>query len=237
MKKTMKRLLSVAIVAMGCMAVSAQGSLTVDQLSRASRQQNRVQQGQSVSYYNSADVHPFGTFFVEYNPTTMHYSYKSMSDNTSYQGISVGANYFTPFAGALGADFGLKLQYFFRNETENNYDYKDNMLSATIPVDLAYDWHVSDGFAIYPYAGLYARFNISASRKVEHGGSSTKHNPFSKDDMGDYTWDRFQFGWQAGVNFRISDMITIGGGYWMDLNEIDDHTKLYGFNITLGANF
>lgn len=32
-------------------------------------------------------------------------------------------------------------------------------------------------------------------------------------------------------------MLTIGGGYWMDLNELTDHVKLHGFNVTLGVTF
>ena len=111
------------------------------------------------------------------------------------------------------------------------------MLSATLPVNLAYDWHVSDGLAIYPYAGLFARLNILAKKKVERNGKSHTYDAFSKDDMGDNTWDRFQFGWQAGVNCRISETFIVGGGFWMDLNEITEHTKIYGFNATLGIKF
>lgn len=237
----MRRLFAVAILAMGCTVANAQGSVTVDQLARATRQQQQQQQqgiyNHPATNYYSSDSQPFGTFYVEYNPTTVHYSHGGYSNNTNYQGISVGGNYFMPFAGSLGADFGLKLQYFFRNEDKSGIETKDNMLAATIPVNLAYDWHVTDGFVVYPYAGLFARFDISAQRKIESGKSSKKYNPFSKDDMGDDTYNRFQFGWQAGVNFRISDIVTIGGGYWMDLNELTDDIKTRGFNIQLGVNF
>lgn len=245
MKKTMTRLMAVLILMTGWTVAFAQGSVTVDQANRMLQQRRQQQQQQSgqrqvnqpqTNYYSSASQ-PFATFFLEYNPTTLHVSYKGHSNNTSYQGLSLGGNYFYPFAGSLGADFGLKLQYFFRSEKENGVKTNSNLLSATIPVNLAYDWHVSDGLAIYPYAGLFARFNIIAKSKVESDGHSRTYDAFSKDDMGEHTWDRFQFGWQAGVNCRISETFIVGGGFWMDLNEITDHTKIYGFNATLGIKF
>lgn len=239
----MTRLIAVAIIAMGwTTATMAQGTISIDQLNRASQQrQQQAQNGRQQPRYNdviSNDSHAFSTLYLEYNPTTMHASYKGHTDNTSYQGLSLGYSYFTPFYGNLGVDFGAKLQYFFRNETKGASKYKSNMFSVTIPVDLAYDWRVTEGFAVYPYAGLYARVNITANGSEEIDGKKVAdYNAFDKDDMGDDTWNRFQFGWQAGVNFRFTDVVTVGGGYWMDLNELTDHMKLYGFNITVGINF
>ena len=240
--KKITRLMAVVILMTGWTAANAQNTVSVQEMNRIlqQRKQQQAQQGsqqQRVKTPKSTAAAPFGTVFVEYNPTTMHTSYNGYTDNTSYQGLSLGASYFMPFYDALGVDFGVKGQYFFRNETKGSVKYKSNMFSATIPVDLAYDWHATDGLSIYPYAGLYARLNISATGKEEYGGSTVKYNPFDKDEMGGHPWERFQFGWQAGINFRIIDMLTIGGGYWMDLNEITDHIKLYGFNITLGVNF
>ena len=242
MKKTMTRLMAVAILTIGWTAATAQNSVSVQEMNRILQQRKQQQQaGQQASATRSSSTGEsaaFGTFFLEYNPTTMHVSYKGYTDNTSYQGLSVGGNYFMPFAGSLGFDAGLKLQYFFRNETKGQSKYKSNMLSATVPLDLAYDWHVSDAFAVYPYAGLYARVNILANGKEELNGKEVAdYNAFDKDDMGGDPWKRFQFGWQAGINFRIIDMLTIGGGYWMDLNELTDHVKLRGFNVTLGVTF
>lgn len=185
----MTRLMAVLILMTGWTVAFAQGSVTVDQANRMLQQRRQQQQQQQsgqrqanqtqTSYYSSASQ-PFATFFLEYNPTTMHTSYKGHSDNTSYQGLSIGGNYFYPFAGSLGADFGLKLQYFFRNEKENGVKTNSNMLSATIPVNLAYDWHVSDGLAIYPYAGLFARLNILAKVRWKRMGSRTPTTPSAR---------------------------------------------------------
>ena len=232
--------MAVAILMAGWTAANAQSTVSVQEMNRIlqQRKQQQVQQEQqrTKTPKNTAAA-PFGTLFVEYNPTTLHTSYKGYTDNTSYQGLSLGASYFMPFYDALGVDFGAKVQYFFRSETKGGTKYKSDMLSATIPVDLAYDWRVAEAFAVYPYAGIYGRLNILANGKEEYGGQTNKYNAFDKDDMGGHPWKRFQFGWQAGVNFRIMDLLTIGGGYWMDLSELTDHVKAYGFNVTLGVNF
>ena len=235
--KSFSKLIMTAVLTMGCIAVNAQSSLTVGQLSRASKQ--RQQKSYQYNPYSSTNQHlesqTIGTFFVEYNPHTWHVSTGGASTNTSYQGISIGFNYFMPFAGNLGFDAGLKGQYLFRSKKTNGLTNKFEMFSATVPVDL--DWRVSDGFAIDPYAGVYGRYNFTAKSKSDiSGGGRNTLNWFEKDHVYD-TMNRFQFGWQLGVNFRISDMVTIGGAYWMDLNEAVKHTKLRGFNMTLGVNF
>ena len=238
----MKRFISVALFAATCSAVLAQGSVTVDQLNRASQQRQNQQQRQREQVYmtpaQEIDREYFGSFFVEYMPCTMHMSAGGYTHNESYNGIGVGFSYAMPITGPLFFDAGLKGQFFWKNQKEGGVEYKNNMFSATVPVDLVYDWIVSEGFAVDPYVGLYGRLNISATTKAEGGGYSQTLNLFDKDDMdGNVTMKRFQFGWQAGVNFRISEVLTVGGGYWMDFNEIDEHTKMRGFNIRLGANF
>jgi hypothetical protein len=64
---------------------------------------------------------------------------------------------------------------------------------------------------------------------------------FSKDDMGDMAWKRFQVGWNAGCKFRIAQKLTIGAGYYMDLIKIMSYNEhkahFQGFDITLGLNF
>ena len=229
--------MAATVLSAGWTVTTAQNSMSVGQLSRASKQrQQRQNNPYSRTNTNTAESQSYGTFFIEYNPTTMSSDISGVK-NRIYQGVTIGFNYFVPFAGSLGFDAGLKGQYFFRNKKEGSVEYKDNMFSGTVPVDLVYDWQITDGFAIAPYAGVYGRFNFTAKEKEEYGGTRTTIDVFKKDQMGDNTWNRFQFGWQAGVNLRISEMMTIGGGYWMDLNELTDHLKLHGFNITLGTNF
>lgn len=224
---------------------SAQGSVTVGQLSRASRQrqQNRENPYSSVYTYQTQrqQVRSHGNFFAEYNRMTMDVK-NSYTKDPSFNGVSVGFDYFLPFAGELGVDIGLKAQYFFRNEKEGIYTYKDNLLAGTLPVRLAYDWRAGESFALMPFAGVFGRINFSGKKIYEESGKSgrTSINLFDDDQTSFYNLEklkRFQFGWEAGVRARFSDTFTIGASYWMDFSEIGTNTKLKGFNIQLGACF
>ena len=105
-----------------------------------------------------------------------------------------------------------------------------------------YSLQVSDAFRIEPYAGIYGRINIWGQMKDDDGDSV---NIFDDSDMGDAAAKRFQLGWNAGVNFRITEAFTIGAGYFMDILKLQSYssgkhdvkTNLQGFDITLGINF
>ena len=231
----MKRFLSVAMFVVTCTAVGAQGTVTLDQLNRASRQRQQQQERRYNTPAQSSTSTGLSTVYAEYNPTTLHYSYSGHSDNTSYQGVSVGYSYAMPSSGMFGLDLGVKGQYFWRNEDEHGYETEEEVMSATIPVNLNLSFLAANGFEVKPYAGLFGRYNFSG--KVKNKTRDTEVDLFDDNDMGGHPWKRFQFGWQAGINFRISEVVTLGGGYWMDLSEITDHTKAYGFDIRLGASF
>ena len=69
------------------------------------------------------------------------------------------------------------------------------------------------------------------------GRSKDSVDLFSKDDMGDDTWNRFQVGLQVGVRARINQKFMIGVGYSQDLSNITDNTKFHSFDISLGICF
>jgi len=177
----------------------------------------------------------FSTLYVQYNPSQFHTSYENISENTSYNAISAGYSMTYPIADALMIEGGLKAQWLFRSESENGQDNKVNIVSATIPINLVYTFVVTENvFSIDPYVGLFARGNIIGKQKHEGNSHSHDYNLFSDDDMGNNAYKRFQFGFQAGVKFRINDIFTVGGGYWMDFNKIAEHSNFQGFDITLG---
>ena len=110
---------------------------------------------------------------------------------------------------------------------------KFSMLSIKIPVTAMYSFNVSDAVSILPYAGLYGRVNVLAQTKV----GDSKVDYFSKDDMGDDTWSRFQLGVNFGCKFRFAQKFIVGGGYYTDLTKITDYTTFRGWDITLGLTF
>jgi opacity protein-like surface antigen len=132
---------------------------------------------------------------------------------------------------------GGAVQWFFKEENS----IKTNLISLKIPVNVMYSFQVSDAFRIEPYAGIYGRVNIWGEAK-SHGESVSL---FDEDEWGDAAAKRFQIGWNAGVNFRITEAFTVGAGYFMDIMKFQDYSSgrhdvksnFQGFDITLGVNF
>ena len=232
----LRTILSALLVMMACGTVSAQKTMSVSEFQKASYKQKMKHNPYSVNSQKKT-YHSYGLFYAEYNPHSWHFDNGITGETTSgYHGVSVGFNYFVPFAGPLGFDAGLKTQYLFRRKTELGVKNNFEMLSLTVPIDLALDLRATRWLTVYPYAGLYGRYNLTASSKKGTDEKLITYNWF-KEGNPDGEMNRFQMGWQVGVNFRFNETFAVGGGYWMDFGEVTDHKKLYGFNVTLGAVF
>lgn len=185
-----------------------------------------------------SDNESFGLFYAQYNLTTAHTTVTNHdSENTSLNGVTLGYSHFIPLGDIpLFLSVGAAAQWFFKSED----GHKTNMISAKIPVNLMYSFQVSDNFRIEPYAGIYGRINIWGQEKV----GDVSANILSSDDFGDAACKRFQLGWNAGVQFRITEAFTIGAGYFMDLMKLQNYssgkhdikTNFQGFDFTLGIN-
>lgn len=138
---------------------------------------------------------------------------------------------------------------------------KFNMLSLKVPVSIMYDWKINNSNVhIAPFAGITMRYNIFGNKKMEYNFDSDfkkalidkygKKNfeetfseksldLFDKKDMGskDATWNRFQFGWQLGVNARFNDKFLIGASYGSDFSEICKKAKISAWSIQIGYTF
>ena len=225
-------ILTMAFSALCTTAVAqTERSVSIEQMNAASRaRQQQMQQQQqltSTAVFGQSD-NTFSTLYLQYNPTT--YRVSNGGKNKNYGGVSVGYSYTTPIAGDLLVEAGAKAQFFFRSESsKNNGDRKVNLMSLTAPINLAYSFTAGNSLHIDPYAGLFARLNIWGESRYK--GQTI--NLFSKDDMID-PLERFNYGFQAGIKARINDFIVFGAVYWMDFNEIEEHTKLSGFDLTFG---
>lgn len=138
---------------------------------------------------------------------------------------------------------------------------KYNMLSLKVPVSIMYDLKINNSNVhIAPFAGITMRYNIFGNTKKEYNFSSDykedlidiygkknfektfseeSFDLFDKKDMGskDATWNRFQFGWQLGVNARFNDKFLIGASYGSDFSEICKKAKISAWSIQLGYTF
>ena len=225
----MKKLRFLALAAMAALAVSVSAQVTYG---------NDYQYKPTSGTLYGADNESFGLFYAQYNLTTEHITVTNHdSENTSLNGVTLGYSHFIPLGDIpLFLSPGAAVQWFFKSED----GHKTNMISAKIPVNLMYSFQVSDNFRIEPYAGIYGRINIWGQEKV--GDESA--NILSSDDFGDAACKRFQLGWNAGVQFRITEAFTIGAGYFMDLMKLQNYssgkhdvkTNFQGFDFTLGIN-
>lgn len=138
---------------------------------------------------------------------------------------------------------------------------KTTLFSLNIPVNLAYKFSINNSaLSIVPYLGINLKGNIIGKAKhkltsdlensvytsekefweafEESGYGKEDTNMFDKKDTGskDYTWKRFQMGWQIGVGLNYNQLY-VGIGYGKDLTELCKKTKIGTTSITLGYNF
>lgn len=192
----------------------------------------------------------WSTVWAEFNPSVL----ENDNDDTSVTGISLGYSLAFPLITDvdLYLEPGLGLQYTFKSDDEKKsvegYSVKQktdfNMWSVKVPVNFLYKFEMGNsGFSLSPFAGLTMRYNFSAKEKVKvtYNGESESETVdlFSSSDMGgsNYTWKRFQLGWQVGLKAIIADAFMLGASYGRDFSEIAKDTKLQTTTITLGFCF
>lgn len=195
---------------------------------------------------SSSNSDGWSTFYVEYNPINYNVDI-SGADDESMTGFSIG--YSKAFAVSPGApvyiEAGLAGQYSFKSDFLDVDDVDFNMISAKVPVNLAYKFDLSNSsVSIIPFIGAYARYNISG--KVKYTGSSKdkEWDLFDKKDMEDLgltmdgkAFNRLQLGWQIGAKAKISDSFLVSLSYGTDFSEITKKIKVSTTAITLGYCF
>lgn len=116
----------------------------------------------------------------------------------------------------LGIDAGAVFQYGSYSETYYGEDCKMKTSSISIPVAAAYSIALGDNMAIRPYVGVNFRIGIAMK---DAWGDEDYESYYSEDDCGDYTSDRFQIGYVAGVDFEFSKFL-VGYQYGSDFGDL-----------------
>ncbi len=108
-------------------------------------------------------------------------------------------------------------------------------INLAVPVNFVYRFNVADNFYVSPYVGINFRVNVLGKVKDSIDIDTNLPSDFkdelkdaaeeeevsaslySKDDMGgsDFTWNRFQMGWQIGVGAEYNN-IYLGLQYGTD---------------------
>lgn len=151
-------------------------------------------------------------------------------------GIKTYKSLFLEVGGAIQINGAVNGQ-FFQDLTSSSTtlgmlgdDFKNMgtiMCRLNIPVNLTYRFQFAKIFALSPYAGLNFGFNlydyINGAQIGSVFGSSgdTLTDPYGLSYV--YSANRFQMGWQVGVNFSVIG-ITVGVGYRGDFTSFDERS-------------
>lgn len=221
----------------------------------------------------------WSTINIQWNPSTF---VPDKGDSESFTGFSLGYNKAFGISKSIPLYFevGLGMQYSFYSKdlTEDvakelgvtplslatlfRPEEKINMLSAKVPLSLAYAFHFPESsLTLIPYLGLDMRFNIIAKGDLKYNLTSAGINQlkqngytqekindeygdknidlFDKKDMGSdaATWNRFQIGWHIGLNARIKDKFLIGASYGTDFSETAQKMKIHTVTLMVGYCF
>lgn len=164
-------------------------------------------------------------------------------------GFGVAENMFVE--AGLSFNFGFGSKETSPKETEGEYWFqskqKMNNINMVIPVNYTYHFNVAENFTIAPYVGINFKLNLVSKIKdvmdtnvpdnlLEDAGYTKEEldgtwvNLYNDDEknMGgkDYTWNRFQMGWQVGVNFSYSKYV-LGIQYGTDFIPAYSHKFEY----------
>lgn len=189
----------------------------------------------------------WGYIYMEYNPGIISVD-GGKWDVDNFDGISLGYNGNFRIAKnvPLYLGTGVGLQVTVAEDEESTYilgssyntKYTFGMVSVKVPFNFGYMLSFPNAkIDVFPNTGLDFRFNTWGEAKRETNGNSSKVDVFSKDDMGDYAFNRVQIGAHIGVNARFWKHLVVGFSYQFDFNEIAEKTHVYQGNLMVGYSF
>lgn len=158
------------------------------------------------------------------------------------KGINITTN--MPLFLELGGNFT-----FLHNKNEDHgITTKLTMANIAIPVDVAYKFAFSSSnFTILPFIGPNFKFNLIGKTRADlsqiaEEDYKSKQNLFDKDDMGDNTAKRFQFGMNIGAGVNIGKILYVGYKLQPDFIrymkiDSDNYSKTRTQYVTIGINF
>lgn len=187
---------------------------------------------------------------VQYNPSTFMVDV-SGSENKKFTAFSM------EFTNAFGLtqsvpfflEWGIGVQYGFYSDSgyllhNREFESEFSMFTIPVPFNLVFDIRIPNSFiSIDPYLGIKFRGIILAQEKYKISAYGKKeeeetYSYFDKDDVGsDGKWNRFQVGWQAGLNLRFNNIILLGISYGSDLTEVADKLKIRQLSAKIGVVF
>lgn len=178
----------------------------------------------AVAICASAMAQDYNRVGISYNND--HYGFNKEIKDGDYDGFSlngVGIDYRhgfqlgeKPMFIETGASFNFNFGSLSEKDEYGKYTTNYQNMNLLVPVNFVYRFNITEDFSIAPYAGINFKINMVGKDKSKFEDLEDSEynweaenwtNWYSKDEekgMGgeDYTWNRFQMGWQIGVGFQ-----------------------------------
>lgn len=125
--------------------------------------------------------------------------------------------------------------------------FNETLVNLNLPVNVSYRVPVADSFYMTPKVGLDFRVQLYGHGKFTADGGRSEFvdefladnssvDLFSKSDMGDAAYKRFQMGWHAGVDFEYN-RVNLGLSYGTDFVKIHKNVGGANFIVSVGYTF
>lgn len=227
MKKAIIALAALALLAPG---ISAQKRTSTTAKKRTTASQKSTFSTPKFELNNSAG----------YSRVTVSYDLTHISDidnSCNLNGAALGYVYGTGLVDNLFAETGVNFNY----QVGSNKSVDMKFTALQVPLNLVYRIAgLAQGLDFAPYVGLNLKYNTTG--KFTEKISKVSVDVFDSKDMGgdDYTFNRFQPGWHAGVGVN-SDNIYLGLEFGTDfrpLYKVAENTwKTSNLKIVAGYAF
>ncbi len=199
------------------------------------------------SYYESDYEEGWGSFYGGYAPMQLTTTAKN-GESRLFHTATVGFCYnfqigYSPVY--IEPRFEVSGSWF--SERYSNGDkYSFNLYYGKIPINIAFRLDAAPGFAIVPFAGVFVKWNAYAEEIDRNKyGDYEKWVIFDDGYTYDYDYNRFQFGYQAGLKLIIGNSFSLSAAWTADLtpfskyfiNNLEEKEKFQGVAFTLGFDF
>lgn len=185
-------------------------------------------------YYNnySNDFEEgWGSVYLKYAPLQLTSTAKGVDDKT-FHSATFGVSYDYQLGDSpvyIDAAYEVSGAWFSKRYPDGS-KYSMDLYFSKIPLNMAFRINIAEGFAIVPYGGINIKWNIyGEEREKDIFGDTYTWKLFEDNRIYDDDYNRFQFGYQAGVKLIISNAFSIGASWEADLTNFckfyDNYSK------------
>lgn len=169
---------------------------------------------------SSGDITDYNRFSLSYENTSYHNNWDESEDNFGLNGIGLNLVHGFKLSSSIPMflELGGNINYGFG--TQKPYKYSDEKIvhrnfNIQVPLNFTYRYSLTDEFSIAPYIGLNFKFHALFDVRYEEDDYKSDWESYFDKDFWDPTFNRFQMGWQLGVNLQYS-ALTLGVQYGTD---------------------